>query len=100
MLPALLAGTAGSLGAKMIGGALSNDDEEAKKAAMMKLHQNYANGQLSSGMAPPQESGPNMMGAVADAGKSLVGGLLADKKPGEEEVPWYKAAARGALGGR
>lgn len=79
-------------------GALSGDaEEEAKKRAMMNLHQSFAGGQLAAPQAPIES--PNVLGAMAQgAGKSLLGGALQDDNPREENQPWYKSMARGFLG--
>jgi hypothetical protein len=92
----LLGAAGGALGGAY--GALSGDaEEEAKKRALMNLHQSFAGGQYAPPQAPIES--PNVLGAMAQgAGKSLLGGALSDQKPGEEEQPWYKSMARGFLG--
>ena len=99
MLP-LLAGAAGMAGAKLLGGALgNNDDEEAKQRALTQLHQGYANGQLAQPMAPPVDNPNPLMGAIKGVGLGAVTDALSPpKKPGEENPDWWKSAARGALG--
>ena len=102
MLP-LLAGAAGAAGMKLAQGAFNNDDEEAKKLALQKLSSNFASqmGSPFGGAAAPPPEAPNpLMEAGSAAGESLIGGALADKKPGAEEPEWWKSAARGALGAR
>lgn len=74
-----------------------DDEEEQRKAAMRGLTNRFLSGGNMLQLPEPVEKAPGLEESVGGALMGAGIGQLARGKE-KEEVPWYKAAARGYLG--